>query len=65
MFGRTRFQQGSLQRERRKKGPEVWIFRWYEPTPDGRRKRQYRVIGTGIGWRRPVVMEAKLALQRA
>jgi integrase len=46
MFGRTRFQQGSLQRERRKKGPEVWIFRWYEPTPNGKRKRQYRVIGT-------------------
>jgi integrase len=46
MFGRTRFQQGSLQREQRKKGPEVWIFRWYESTPDGRRKRQYCVIGT-------------------
>jgi integrase len=46
MFGRTRFQQGSLQREQRKKGPEVWIFRWYEPTPDGKRKRQYRAIGT-------------------
>ncbi len=46
MFGRTRFQQGSLQREPRRKGPEVWIFRWYEPTPDGKRKRQYRAIGT-------------------
>lgn len=46
MFGRTRFQQGSLQRESRMKGPEVWIFRWYEPTPDGKRKRQYRAIGT-------------------
>jgi integrase len=46
MFGRTRFQQGSLQRERRKKGPEVWVFRWYEPTPDGKRKRQYCAIGT-------------------
>lgn len=46
MFGRTRFQQGSLQRERRKKGPEVWVFRWYENTPDGKRKRQYRAIGT-------------------
>src|SRR5205807_10014705 len=46
MFGRTRFQQGSLQRERRKKGPVVWVFRWYETMPDGKRKRQYRAIGT-------------------
>jgi integrase len=46
MFGRTRFQQGSLQREQRKKGPEVWIFRWYQSTPNGKRKRQYCVIGT-------------------
>jgi len=46
MFGRTRFQQGSLQREPRKKEPDVWIFRWYEPTSDGKRKRQYRAIGT-------------------
>ena len=46
MFGRTRFQQGSLQREQRKKGPEVWIFRWYQLMPNGKRKRQYCVIGT-------------------
>lgn len=46
MFGRARFQQGSLQREQRRKGPDVWIFRWYELAPDGRRKRQYRAIGT-------------------
>jgi integrase len=46
MFGRTRFQQGSLQREVRRKGPEAWVFRWYELTADGKRKRQYCVIGT-------------------
>ena len=46
MFGRARFQQGSLQREQRKKGPDVWIFRWYELAPGGKRKRQYRAIGT-------------------
>jgi len=46
MFGRTRFQQGSLQREVRTKGPEAWVFRWYETTADGKRKRQYCVIGT-------------------
>ena len=46
MFGRTRFQQGSLQREQRKNGPAVWIFRWYEVRADGKRQRQYCVIGT-------------------
>jgi len=46
MFGRTRFQQGSLQREPRKNGPAVWIFRWYESRADGKRQRQYCVIGT-------------------
>lgn len=46
MFGRTRFQHGSLQREPRKKGAAVWIFRWYESRADGKRQRQYCVIGT-------------------
>ena len=46
MFGRTRFQQGSLQREPRKNGPAVWIFRWYVSRADGKRQRQYCVIGT-------------------
>lgn len=46
MFGRTRFQQGSLQQEERQKGPAVWIFRWYQTGANGKRQRQYRVIGT-------------------
>jgi hypothetical protein len=46
MFGRTRFQQGSVQREQRKKGPDAWVFRWYEGDGSGKRKRKYCVVGT-------------------
>jgi len=34
-FTRVRYQQGSLIREERKVGPDVWIFRWRQRTPDG------------------------------
>ena len=46
MFRQTRFQQGSLQREARKKGPKIWIFRDMKKIPNGKRKRQYSIIGT-------------------
>jgi hypothetical protein len=32
---RTRYQQGSVQREKRQSGADVWVFRWWEPA--GRR----------------------------
>ena len=35
-FTRARYQQGRLIREERKVGPDVWIFRWREQTPEGR-----------------------------
>jgi len=44
-FTRARYQQGSLTREERKVGPDVWIFRWREQTPQGRVKRKV-VVGT-------------------
>ena len=44
-FTRARYQQGSLIREERKVGPDVWIFRWREQTPAGRIKRKV-VVGT-------------------
>ena len=44
-FTRARYQQGSLTREERKVGPDVWIFRWREQTPEGRVKRKV-VVGT-------------------
>ena len=46
MFRRTRYQQGSLQRVGRQKGPDAWVFRWYETQIDGSRIRRKTVLGT-------------------
>ena len=44
---RARHQQGSLQREKRKRtGETVWIFRWYEVQLDGTKNYRKAVIGT-------------------
>ena len=44
---RARHQQGSLQREKRKKsGETVWVFRWYEIQLDGTKKYRKAVIGS-------------------
>ena len=45
---RTRYQQGSVQRERRRSGPDVWIFRWYETGTDGKNKYRKAIVGTVI-----------------
>lgn len=39
-------QQGSLIQESRKRGPDVWLFRWSEKDADGKRIYRKRVIGT-------------------
>ena len=57
-FTRARYQQGSLIREERKVGPDVWIFRWREQTPEGRVKRKV-VVGTVEQYR------SKAAAQKA
>jgi integrase len=46
LFRRARYQKGSLQRVRRRNGPAVWIFRWYEVQADGRKSYRKTVIGT-------------------
>ncbi len=46
MFRRTRYQQGSLQRVRRKRGPDCWVFRWYELNGACRRRYRKAVVGT-------------------
>jgi integrase len=45
VFTRTRYQYGSLEAKERKKGKEVWEFRYYET--DGRGERQRRAIMVG------------------
>ena len=57
-FMRARYQRGSLIREERKIGPDVWIFRWREQTPQGRVKRKV-VVGTVEQYR------SKAAAQKA
>lgn len=39
-------QDGSVTVERRKRGPDVWCFRWREPGADGRRIHRRIVLGT-------------------
>lgn len=46
MFKRIRYQQGCIARERRNNGPDVWIFRWRETQPDGKRTNRKVVVGT-------------------
>jgi integrase len=46
MLRRTRYQQGSVQREKRRSGPDVWIYRWYETGTDGKSKYRKAIIGT-------------------
>jgi len=46
MFQRTRYQQGTIDRVKRKQGPDCWIFRWRETDINGRRVRRKVVLGT-------------------
>src|SRR5271155_2554854 len=46
MSRRTRYQQGSVQREKRRSGPDVWVFRWYEIGTDGKNKYRKAIVGT-------------------
>ena len=38
-------QQGSVIREHRKLGPDVWCFRWWEAGPNGNRVHRRIVLG--------------------
>jgi len=46
MQRRTRYQQGSVQREKRKSGSDVWVFRWWKSTADGGTKKRKAIVGT-------------------
>jgi len=46
LFTRTRYQYGSLETKERKKGKEVWEFRYYEPDTRGERQRRAIMVGT-------------------
>jgi hypothetical protein len=40
----SRIQEGSLLRQKRKTGPDAWVFRWYDES-NGERKYRKSVIG--------------------
>src|SRR5260370_28711071 len=46
MFKRTSFQSGSLKKEKRKRGPDVWIYRFREIGPDGLGRKPKVIVGT-------------------
>jgi integrase len=46
LFTRTRYQYGSLETKERKKGKEVWEFRYYEIDSQGSRQRRAITVGT-------------------
>ena len=56
-LSKTRYQQGSVRRVARKKGPDVWVFRWLNTHADGSRKENNRVIGTVLEYRTKAAAE--------
>lgn len=46
MFKRIRYQQGCVAREGRSNGPDVWIFRWRELSPNGQKINRKVALGT-------------------
>ena len=46
LFRRTRYQQGSLVQEERKRGSAVWVYRWWEKDINGKPVRRKLQIGS-------------------
>src|SRR5260370_42538566 len=45
LFRRTTYQQGSLKLEERKRGPHVWVYRWWDTDAHGKRVyRKHQVV---------------------
>lgn len=45
LFRRTTYQQGSLKLEERKRGPHVWVFRWWDTDANGTRVYRKQQVG--------------------
>src|ERR1700682_4272352 len=45
LFRRIRYQQGSLTLEERKRGPAVWVYRWWERDINGKPIRRKLQVG--------------------
>src|SRR3954454_7782966 len=55
-----RYQNGTVKRKQRRRGPDVWEFRYYENDNDGRRRRAM-IIGNVV--RYPAKRDALRALE--
>ena len=45
LFRRTTYQQGSLKLEERKRGPHVWVYRWWDTDANGKRVYRKQQVG--------------------
>lgn len=45
-MNRPRFQRGFFSRHKRKKGPEVWVYRWRDIDANGKPKMRSFVVGS-------------------
>jgi hypothetical protein len=41
----SRYQNGTIDRVKRANGPDVWVFRWREISPDGARIQRKKTVG--------------------
>jgi integrase len=58
-------QNGSIMRSERRRGPDVWEYRWREPGADGNRKHRRMVVGPVNQFRdKESVIRAPTALRR-
>jgi integrase len=57
----TRYQEGSVERVKRSKGPDAWVYRWRELQADGVRVQKKKVIGDVV--RFPTKSAAKKATE--
>jgi integrase len=61
MFKRTSFQSGGLKKEKRKRGPDVWIYRFREIGPDELGRKPKVIVGTVEEY--PTLALARLAVE--
>src|SRR5215469_162202 len=45
LFKRTTYQEGSLKLEERRRGPNVWVYRWWETDATGKRVYRKHQVG--------------------
>src|SRR5579875_77852 len=58
---KSSYQEGCLERVKRAKGPDVWVYRWRELQPDGTRLQKKQVAGTVSDY--PTKSAAKKAVE--